>query len=170
MTSTVAAPTQRTIADILTAVPTGLMIGGRVVPASDGAELDVLDPATGRFLARVASATVEDAAAALDAAAAAAAGWGSTAPRERSAILSRAFELMTSRGEDLARLIVAENGKVLADARGEGSYATRRPCWPTCRPTRPSCARRFSAPSPRSSPSTVRTRRSGWPTTPRSGW
>src|SRR5712664_1144888 len=129
MTSTVAAPTQRTIADILTAVPTGLMIGGRVVPASDGAELDVLDPATGRFLARVASATVEDAAAALDAAAAAAAGWGSTAPRERSAILSRAFELMTSRGEDLARLIVAENGKVLADARGEVSYAAEFLRW-----------------------------------------
>ena len=129
MTSTVAAPTQRTIADILTAVPTGLMIGGRVVPASDGAELDVLDPATGRFLARVASAAVEDAAAALDAAAAAAAGWVSTAPRERSAILSRAFELMTSRGEDLARLIVAENGKVLADARGEVSYAAEFLRW-----------------------------------------
>jgi succinate-semialdehyde dehydrogenase/glutarate-semialdehyde dehydrogenase len=129
MTSTVAAPTQRTIADILTAVPTGLVIGGRVVPASDGAELDVLDPATGRSLARVASATVEDAAAALDAAAAAAAGWGSTAPRERSAILSRAFELMTSRGEDLARLIVAENGKVLADARGEVSYAAEFLRW-----------------------------------------
>jgi len=66
MTSTIAAATRRTIADILTAVPTGLVIGGRVVPASDGAELDVFDPATGRSLARVASATVEDAAAALD--------------------------------------------------------------------------------------------------------
>jgi succinate-semialdehyde dehydrogenase/glutarate-semialdehyde dehydrogenase len=103
MTNTVAAPTQRTIADILAAVPTGLVIGGRVMPASDGAE--------------------------LDAAAAAAAGWGSTAPRERSAILSRAFELMTSRGEDLARLIVAENGKVLADARGEVSYAAEFLRW-----------------------------------------
>jgi len=129
MTSTVTAPAQRTITDILTAVPTGLVIGGRVVPASDGAELDVLNPATGRSLARVASATVEDAAAALDAAAAAAAGWESTAPRERSAILSRAFELMTSRGEDLARLIVAENGKVLADARGEVSYAAEFLRW-----------------------------------------
>jgi len=129
MTSTIAAATRRTIADILTAVPTGLVIGGRVVPASDGAELDVFDPATGRSLARVASATVEDAAAALDAAAAAAAGWESTAPRERSAILSRAFELMISRGEDLARLIVAENGKVLADARGEVSYAAEFLRW-----------------------------------------
>jgi len=46
-----------------------------------------------------------------------------TAPRARGEILRRAFELMSERSEQLARLIVMENGKTLADARGEVAYA-----------------------------------------------
>jgi len=100
-----------------------LFIGGRSVPASDGGRFDVVDPATGEVLAEVADATVADAIAAVDAAAAAAAGWAETPPRERGEILRRAYELMTGRAEDLARLISAENGKALPDARGEVAYA-----------------------------------------------
>ena len=57
--------------------------------------------------------------AAVDAAAAAAAGWAATAPRERSDLLLRAFHLMPRAREELALLISLENGKSLADARGE---------------------------------------------------
>ncbi len=71
----------------------------------------------------MADAGVEDAAAAVDAAAAAAAGWAATAPRKRSEILRRCFELMTERAEMLAQLISLENGKALRDAHGEVAYA-----------------------------------------------
>ena len=107
------------IGDLLT----DLYIGGKAVPASDGGRFDVLDPATGKVLASVADGTVEDAIASLDAAEEAAAQWAGTAPRERAEVLRRAFELMTAQAEDLARLITLENGKALADARGEVAYA-----------------------------------------------
>ncbi|TIN07268.1 MAG: aldehyde dehydrogenase family protein, partial [Mesorhizobium sp.] len=57
------------------------------------------------------------------AAARAADGWRTTAPRKRSEILRRCFELMTQRCETLATLISLENGKALRDARGEIAYA-----------------------------------------------
>jgi succinate-semialdehyde dehydrogenase/glutarate-semialdehyde dehydrogenase len=100
-----------------------LFIGGRSVPASDGGRFDVVDPATGAVLASVADATVADAIAAVDAAAVAAPGWSATPPRERGEILRRAYELVTARADDLARLISRENGKALPDARGEVAYA-----------------------------------------------
>jgi succinate-semialdehyde dehydrogenase/glutarate-semialdehyde dehydrogenase len=102
---------------------TDLYIGGKAVPAGDGGRFDVLDPSTGTVIASVADGTVEDAMAAVDAAADAAAAWSGTSPRGRAEVLRRAFELMTERGEDLARLITWENGKALVDARGEVAYA-----------------------------------------------
>jgi succinate-semialdehyde dehydrogenase/glutarate-semialdehyde dehydrogenase len=102
---------------------TDLHIGGTDVPASDGGRFDVLDPATGDTITTVASGTVEDALAAVDAADKAAAGWAETPPRRRAEILRRAFELMTSRSEEIARLVSWENGKSLTDARGEVAYA-----------------------------------------------
>jgi succinate-semialdehyde dehydrogenase / glutarate-semialdehyde dehydrogenase len=102
---------------------TDLWVGGKSVPASDGGRFDVLDPATGEVLTSVSDGTVDDALAAVDAAASAAASWAATAPRERSEILRRAFELMTAQSERLARLVTLENGKALPDARGEVAYA-----------------------------------------------
>jgi succinate-semialdehyde dehydrogenase / glutarate-semialdehyde dehydrogenase len=104
-------------------VETELFIGGKWVPASSGNRFDVLDPATGGVLASVADGGVEDAMAAVDAASAAFASWASTPPRERSEILRRAFELMSSRADDLAKMISLENGKALTDAKGEVTYA-----------------------------------------------
>jgi succinate-semialdehyde dehydrogenase/glutarate-semialdehyde dehydrogenase len=104
-------------------LPLDLCIAGKAVPASDGGRFDVFDPATGEVLASVADGTVEDALGAVDAADRAAAGWAATAPRERSEILSRAFVLMRERSDELAHLISLENGKALADARGEVAYA-----------------------------------------------
>ena len=100
---------------------TDLFIGGKWVPAAD--RFDVLDPATGDVLASVADGSVGDAISAVDAASAAAASWAATSPRARSSILRAAFELMTARASDLAQLISLENGKALADARGEVAYA-----------------------------------------------
>ncbi len=102
---------------------TDLWIGGKAVPASDGGRFDVLDPATGRVLTTVADGSVDDAIAAVDAADGAAAGWAATSPRERAEILRRAWELMTEQADDLAKLVTLENGKALADARGEVAYA-----------------------------------------------
>lgn len=104
-------------------VPTDLYVGGAWVAAGDGGRFDVTDPATGETIADVANGTVEDALRCVDAAHDAAAAWARTAPRERGEILRRAFELMTERAEQLAELMVRENGKALADARGEVRYA-----------------------------------------------
>jgi succinate-semialdehyde dehydrogenase/glutarate-semialdehyde dehydrogenase len=103
--------------------PTDLFLGGKWVPASSGGRFDVYDPSTGDVIAAVADGTVEDAIAAVDAADAAAAGWAATAPRARAEILRSAFELMTARRDELARLISLENGKALTDAAGEVAYA-----------------------------------------------
>jgi succinate-semialdehyde dehydrogenase/glutarate-semialdehyde dehydrogenase len=83
----------------------------------------VLDPATGTVITSVADGGVEDALAAVGAAAEAAASWAATAPRARAEILRAAFELMTAQREELATLIALENGKALVDARAEVSYA-----------------------------------------------
>lgn len=105
------------------AVETGLYIDGRWQPSSDGSEITVIDPSNEETLAHVASATVEDAERAIDAAHRAQPLWAARPPRERAEILRRAFELMSARSEDFARLITQENGKALKDARGEVAYA-----------------------------------------------
>ena len=105
------------------AVPSQLFVGGRWVDASDGRTFDVDDPATGAVIATVADGSVEDGLAAVSAAHEALPGWAATPPRQRAEVLRRAFDVITERTEDLARLIVRENGKALSDARGEVTYA-----------------------------------------------
>jgi succinate-semialdehyde dehydrogenase/glutarate-semialdehyde dehydrogenase len=83
----------------------------------------VLNPATGRVLTSVADAGVEDAIAAVDAAAAAGRTFAKVPPRQRAEILRTCFTLITRDAEQLARLISLENGKSLGDARGEVAYA-----------------------------------------------
>jgi succinate-semialdehyde dehydrogenase/glutarate-semialdehyde dehydrogenase len=109
--------------DILKGVPTQLYIGGEWRDASDGASFAVENPATGETLATVASGTVEDAIAAVDAAQAAFADWAGRSPRERGEILRKAYELIVADKERFAALITLENGKALPDSRGEILYA-----------------------------------------------
>ncbi len=109
--------------DILAGVPTDLWIGGAWRTASDAARFDVEDPATQKTVATVASATVADCLAAVDAASEAFKPWAALTPRARGEILRRAYELMVQEGERLARIITLENGKSLVDARGEVAYA-----------------------------------------------
>ncbi|MDT3376891.1 NAD-dependent succinate-semialdehyde dehydrogenase [Labrys neptuniae] len=101
----------------------GLYLDGAWRQSSNGKLIDVVDPSTEAVLAAVPDACLEDAAMAVQAAAAAALGWRETAPRRRSEILRRCFELMVERSEMLATLISMENGKALRDARGEVAYA-----------------------------------------------
>jgi len=108
---------------VVEAVGKDLFIAGKWVPATGGRTFGVEDPSTGRILCEVADASPEDGMAALDAAVAAQREWAATAPRQRSEILRRAFELLTARNEDLALLMTLEMGKPLAEARGEIAYA-----------------------------------------------
>jgi len=109
--------------NLLANVPTDLWIGGKWRKASDGARFDVIDPATENKIASVASASVEDAKAAIDAAQGAFAAWAAKKPRERGEILRKAYELIVRDAERFAKLITIENGKALSDSKGEVLYS-----------------------------------------------
>lgn len=109
--------------NLLANVPTDLWIGGKWRKSSDNQRFDVIDPATERKIASVASASVEDAKIAVDAASAAFEGWAAKKPRERGEILRKAFDLIMRDQERIAKLITIENGKALSDSRGEVAYA-----------------------------------------------
>ena len=104
-------------------VPTRLLIGGEWTSGRAGGTMPVIDPATEDALTEVADGTVEDALDAVGAAAGALAGWAATPPRQRAECLRRTFELMTEHAESLAKLMAAENGKALRDARAEATYS-----------------------------------------------
>ena len=108
---------------VLEQVPTDLYIAGEWRAASAGATLAVEDPATTEPLVQVADASVEDALAALTAAADAQAAWAAHPPRERGEILRRAYEAIVAQTEDLALLMTLEMGKALAESRAEIGYA-----------------------------------------------
>ena len=109
--------------NLLANVPTDLWIGGQWRKSSNGERFDVIDPATEKKVASVASATPEDAIAAVDAASGAFEGWAARKPRERGEILRKAFELLIRDAERFAKLITVENGKALSDSRGEVAYS-----------------------------------------------
>ncbi|SFT95964.1 NAD-dependent succinate-semialdehyde dehydrogenase [Arthrobacter sp. ov118] len=104
-------------------VPRQLLIAGNWQHASGGDTVEVINPSDASVITGIADADVEDGLAAVDAAAAAFPEWAATPPRRRAEILRRCFELMTERSEQIAHLISLENGKALADARGEVAYA-----------------------------------------------
>ncbi len=100
-----------------------LRIGAERRPGGTGKRIDVLDPSTGAVITTVADGSLEDATDAVAAAHDAFPGWAATAPRKRSEILRRCFELMIERRDMLAELISLENGKALGDAAGEVTYS-----------------------------------------------
>jgi succinate-semialdehyde dehydrogenase/glutarate-semialdehyde dehydrogenase len=109
--------------NLLAGVPTDLWVDGQWRKSSDGARFDVVDPATENTIASVASATVEDGKAAVDAASEAFPAWAAKKPRERAEVLRKAFELTMRDAERIARLMTLENGKALPDSRAEVAYA-----------------------------------------------
>ena len=87
------------------------------------ATMPVTDPSDGSVIAEVAVAGPEQCEAAVAAADRAAADWAKTAPRVRSEILRKAFEIMSAEADSIATIVSKENGKVLTDAKGEVMYA-----------------------------------------------
>ncbi len=112
-----------TESSVLEAVPKELFIGGEWRGPSGDDALEIEDPATGEGLVKVADATAEDAAAALDAAVAAQDDWRHHAPRERGEMLRRAFEEIMERIDELALLMTLEMGKPVDDSKAEITYA-----------------------------------------------
>ena len=95
-------------------------IGGERRAASDGRTTERRDPADARRVVSIApDSGPDDVAAAVDAAVAARLAWAATSPSQRGALLEKAAAVLAARAEDNARLMVAEEGKPLADARNE---------------------------------------------------
>jgi len=102
---------------------------GRWCDAEDGRRFDVTDPATDAVVASVPDSGAADARAALDAAQAAFATWRAVPAKQRAQILKRWNDLIVAHQEDLGRLISREQGKPLAEGRGEVTYAASYVEW-----------------------------------------
>ncbi len=99
---------------------TQALIGGRWVDSAE--RVAVHDPASGALLAEVPRQGAADAERAIEAAAAAWQDWRSQTARQRATILRRWFDLLLQHADDLALIMTAEQGKPLAEARGEIAY------------------------------------------------
>ncbi|SCG15415.1 malonate-semialdehyde dehydrogenase (acetylating) / methylmalonate-semialdehyde dehydrogenase [Micromonospora echinofusca] len=97
----------------------GHFVDGKPFSGSSGRHGDVFDPATGRRTARVELASAADVAVAVEAAGRAARLWRDASLARRTAVLFAFRELVHARRDQLAEVITAEHGKVLADAAGE---------------------------------------------------
>ncbi|CAJ7174765.1 succinate-semialdehyde dehydrogenase [Burkholderia pseudomallei] len=98
-------------------------IGGEWQAADSDATFEVFDPATGESLGTVPKMGAAETARAIDAAQAAWAGWRMKTAKERAAILRRWFDLVIANSDDLALILTTEQGKPLAEAKGEIAYA-----------------------------------------------
>ncbi|PFH59130.1 hypothetical protein XA68_12770 [Ophiocordyceps unilateralis] len=98
-------------------------VNGQWVPSKSGKTFRVNDPANGKLIATCAECDAQDTRSAIRAAVDAFATFRSTTARERARLLRRWYELVAANAEDVAKLITWENGKPLADAKGEVAYA-----------------------------------------------
>jgi succinate-semialdehyde dehydrogenase/glutarate-semialdehyde dehydrogenase len=98
-------------------------IGGKWVQADSGRTLAVRNPATGEVIGTVPAMGAAETRAAIEAAHAAYPGWRGMVAKERAAILRRLYDLMLANADDLALIMTSEQGKPLAEAKGEVLYA-----------------------------------------------
>ena len=98
-------------------------INGAWEDADSGETIDVTNPATGEKLGTVPKAGTAETRRAIEAANAAWPAWRAKTAKERAAILRKWFELMMANQDDLGVLMTAEQGKPLAEAKGEVAYA-----------------------------------------------
>lgn len=115
--------TSQAAREAIAKVSTGLLIDGAWSEAASGARFEVINPATEEVIATVADGGPEDARRAIETAGRVQKQWARTAPRERSEILRRAFDLIMERQDELALIMTTEMGKPLAEAKGEVAYA-----------------------------------------------
>jgi succinate-semialdehyde dehydrogenase/glutarate-semialdehyde dehydrogenase len=104
-------------------------INGKWVAAASGRRFPVTDPATDNLIVEVADSGPSDARAAADAAAAALPAWRAALPKERAAVLHRWHALIVEQQDALAALISLEQGKPLAEGRGEVAYGASYVAW-----------------------------------------
>ena len=98
-------------------------IGGRWCEADNGTSFQVTNPATGEVLAQVPDMGAAETRRAIEAAKAAWPGWRHKTAKERANLLRKWHDLMMANLDDLARLMTAEQGKPLAESKGEIGYA-----------------------------------------------
>jgi succinate-semialdehyde dehydrogenase/glutarate-semialdehyde dehydrogenase len=98
-------------------------IDGQWLDARSGGTKPVTNPANGEVLGTVPYMGAEETRAAIDAAAAAFPAWAARAAKDRATLLRRWYDLMLANADDLATLMTAEQGKPLAEAKGEIAYA-----------------------------------------------
>ncbi|WP_175693724.1 NAD-dependent succinate-semialdehyde dehydrogenase [Burkholderia ambifaria] len=110
-------------------VRTANLIDGAWRDARDGRRFDVTDPATLETVAQAPDSDAADAHAATDAAARALPAWRATPARERAAILRAWHAAIVAHTDDLAKLMSREQGKPLAEARGEVAYGASYVQW-----------------------------------------
>ena len=101
---------------------TGAFINGKWVDSDDHSFYSVTNPATGEIIADVARCGEKETNRAIEAAEAARDSWSKLTIKERASILRKWFNLMMDAQEDLAHILTAEQGKPLAEARGEIAY------------------------------------------------
>jgi succinate-semialdehyde dehydrogenase/glutarate-semialdehyde dehydrogenase len=101
---------------------TDLYVDGAWTSAEGDRRLAVTDPATGEEIASVADATRGDATRAVEAAAAAFPAWAARTAKDRATLMRRWFDLIVEHADDLAAILTAEQGKPLAEAKGEILY------------------------------------------------
>jgi succinate-semialdehyde dehydrogenase / glutarate-semialdehyde dehydrogenase len=99
-----------------------LYINGQWVDADNGATMPVLNPANKEKIIDIPNAGAAETRRAIEAADVAFASWKNVVAKERSAILKRWYQLIMENQEDLAQLMTAEQGKPLAESRGEVGY------------------------------------------------
>jgi succinate-semialdehyde dehydrogenase/glutarate-semialdehyde dehydrogenase len=97
-------------------------IDGAWVPAGSGRRFAVTNPATGETIAEVAACGADDARAAIEAAEAALPAWRARTAKDRAGLMRRWFELVMANQDALAELMTREQGKPLAESRGEVAY------------------------------------------------
>ncbi|MEM9748193.1 MAG: aldehyde dehydrogenase family protein, partial [Actinomycetota bacterium] len=95
------------------------LISGESVPATSGRTSPVFDPATGEQTAELGLASVDDVDAAIAAAASAFEDWRDVSIAKRTKLMFAFRELVDRTGDEIAKRLTAEHGKVLDDARGE---------------------------------------------------
>ncbi len=98
-------------------------VDGTWIDADDGKTIDVTDPATGETLGTVPKLGAAETARAIAGAGRAYPAWRALLAKERAGILRRLAELMLENADDLALLMTSEQGKPLAEAKGEVAYA-----------------------------------------------
>lgn len=101
---------------------TGALVDGAWIDADDGARLPVLNPANGETVAEVARVGAGETRRAIEAADRAMTAWRREPAKARARILRQWYDLLMANQEDLARIMTAEQGKVLAESRGEIAY------------------------------------------------